>query len=445
MEIGWRSAGALFLTCVLATTRDASAAENEVSRASLVAAALRVHPAIKASEARAVARRRVADAEGSLPPPEVMTQIWQVPLAKPYAIGDAQMIMIGVGQTFPAIGARAARQRAGELDATAEQAMTADRARQIRREVDHAFADYVEATSRHRIHLVHQTVAKRTAAVASARHAAGGSLLDRAQADVEIARIEADVVTDGTRVDAARGRLNVLTGRDATAPLGPPENANSDLSHDASVETTAWDAGAALSKARENRPELRAADALAGARREEAKAAKNEALIPSFSVAALYFAPTSPLPQHGYGMNASVTLPWLWGEASSKRDASQQSVVAAAKDASAARIPVEAEVVAQEANVRAATLRFVTLRDLALPASQRAFDVAWSGYESNRTDLMNVLTARRAVVDVESEMIAARATLDHALADLDAAVGIEVPRRKLLSVEKEGGAQHGPR
>ena len=31
------------------------------------------------------------------------------------------------------------------------------------------------------------------------------------------------------------------------------------------------------------------------------------------------------------------------------------------------------------------------------------------------------------------------------LADLDAAVGIEVPRRKLSSLEKEGGAQHGKR
>jgi len=429
------------LFCVasaLATTSRTSIArpddrETEVTRQSLIESALRSHPAIRASKAKAAARRSEANANGSLPPPEVMTQIWQVPLSKPYAIGDAQMIMFGVGQTIPAIGARAARQRAGELDATADEITGTDRARLIRRELDHAFADYLEATARHRIHLVHQSLAKRTVEIARARHAGGGSLLDVAQAEVEHARVDADLITDSTRVEAARAKLNVLTGRDPSAALGPPAG----LEHK-DAETTEWDSRTALTKARESRPELRVANTLTEARRADAKAAGREALLPSVTVAALYFAPTTPMPQHGYGLNASLTLPWLWGEASARRDASEHAVVSAATDALASEIPINAEVIAQEANARAATLRFITLRDRALTASQRAFDVAWSGYESNRsTTVTSVLSARRAVVDVETEMIAARAVLDHALADLDAAVGIEVPRRK---VSGTGGA-----
>lgn len=417
--------------CVVATYAIIGCAQEDlrpVDRASLLAMVVRSHPAVRASQERASARAKEAESEGSLPPPEAMMQIWQVPIAKPYAVGDAQMIMFGIGQTFPALGARGARQRAGELDAAAERAMGADRVRQIRRDIDHAFADYVEATARHRIHLEHRLVATRTAELARARHAGGGSLGDVAQAEVELARVEADVITDATRIEAARGRTNALLGRDALAPLGPPVIGD--------AETSGWDAKTALAKARENRPELRAADAQRDARGEEARAAAKEALIPSFSVAALYFAPSTPMPQHGYGVNASVSLPWLWGEAAGKRDARRQAANAAASEAIAARRPIEADVAVQEANVRAAGLRLLALRERALPASRRSFDTAWAGYEAGRTDVLTLLSTRRAVVDVESDIVAARASLDHALADLEAAVGTEVPRRKLVA---EGG------
>lgn len=417
-------AGALTL-CVLASHAHAEDALQPVHRTSLLAMAVRSHPAVRASEERAAARILEASSEGSLPAPEVMMQIWQVPLAKPHVIGDAQMVMFGVGQSFPAVGARAARQRAGELEASAERAMGTDRARQIRRDADHAFVDYVEATARHRIHLEHRLIATRTFELAHARHGVGGSLGDAAQSEVELARVESDVVADATRIEAARGRINALLRRDVLAPLGPPVETE--------PETAAWDVRTAVNAARESRPELRAAVAQRGARTEEARAAAKEAAIPSFRVAALYFAPTTPMPYHGYGANASVTLPWLWGEAGDRRDARRQAAGAVASEALAARIPIDAEVVGQEANVRAAGLRLVTLRDRALPASRRSFEVAWAGYEAGRTDVLTLLSTRRAVVDVETEIIAARASLDHGLADLEAATGTELPRRKLTA------------
>lgn len=400
-----------------------------VDRGSLVASALRAHPAIRSAEQRAVATRVRGESEGSLPPPEAMVQVWQVPIARPYAVGDAQMVMVGLGQTFPAPGARGARQRAAEHEADAERAGAGEMARTIRAEVEHAFADYVEATALHRVHLEHREVARRMFELARARHAAGGSLADAAQAEVELARMDADVVKDGTRITAARARLNALLGRDALAPLGPPRVGD--------AETAAWDVRTATDKARELRPELRASAARLAARREEATAAKREALLPSFSVAALYFAPTGPMPQHGYGMNASMSLPWLWGEASGKRRAAGELARAAESDVEAARRPIDAEVATSEAGVRAQASRLVTLRDRALPASKRAFEVTWSGYEASRGDVLSVVSAHRAIVDVENEVVEARAALEHALADLDAAVGTEVPRRPLVA--SDGG------
>lgn len=431
MPYNRRSVGAIAsVLAVAALVHDARAQESgaPVDRHTLLAEAQRGHPAVRAAEHRAGAMRRAGEAEGSLPAPEAMVQIWQVPIAKPYAVGEAQMVMFGVGQSFPAIGARGARQQAAELEADAEQAMGSDTARQIRRDVSHAFADYVEATSRHRIHTEHRLIATRTLDLARARYAGGGSLSDVAQAEVELARMDADVVTDATRIDAARGRLKALLGRAPTASLAAPEIG--------AAETSAWDVTTALAKARDTRPELRATGARRDARREEARAAQREAIIPAFSVAALYFAPTSPMPQHGYGVNASMSLPWLWGEAGARRDARKAAADAAESEIEATRRPIEADVATQEANVRAAAARLSTLRDRALPASKRSFDVAWSGYEAARTDVLTLLSTRRTVVDVETEIVAARSVLDHALTDLDAAVGVEVPRKPL----PEGGS-----
>lgn len=421
----WRAAIGAFTASTLSAGALAHADDTTrpIDRATVLELAVRAHPALAASEERAQATTRRGDAERSLPPPETMLQLWQVPLAKPYSIPDAQMIMVGVSQSFPAPGARGARARASQHEAAAERAVLADRRRLIRRDVDHAFAEYVEATSRHDIHLEHRRVAARTVDLARARHKGGAALSDVAQAEVELARIDADVITDGTRIEAARGRLNALLARDPLTPLGAPIMKE--------PEVAAWDLRTALDVARRSRPEVNAAAAIREARREDLHAAEKEAVIPSFGLAALYFAPTNPLPQHGYGINASMSLPWVWGEARARRDAARHTHAAATSDAAAVQITIDAEVAEQEARARAGAMRLAALRERALPASRRAFEVAWAGYESARVDALTLLAARRMVVDIETELVMARALLDHALADLEAAVGAEIPRKAL--------------
>jgi outer membrane protein TolC len=99
-----------------------------------------------------------------------------------------------------------------------------------------------------------------------------------------------------------------------------------------------------------------------------------------------------------------------------------------------------------EAKARTAAHRLQVLRDRALPASRRSFDVAEAGFESGRTDLMTVLDTRRSVVDVERDIVMARSDLDHALTDLETAVGIEIAVRPLRALDPKaldgGGDVH---
>jgi outer membrane protein, heavy metal efflux system len=409
-----------------APASDDRALAGNVERAAVARIAVARSPSVRAGVQRAHAMRIAGEAGGRLPAPEAMAQVWQVPLARPYALNE-QMIMFGVHQTLPAPGALGAREEAQDQQARVEEIMADDRAREITRDASHAFADYLGATERHRVHREHLLVATRVLDLAQARHETGGPLTDVTQADLELARMEADVITDRTLVDSARARINALLSRDAAAPLGAP------IAEGAGVP--AWTTAALLAKARATRPEIRAAGAQREARRLEARAADREATWPTLRVGALYFAPTSSAPAHGYGFDAAVSLPWLWGAARKQSEAADASVVAAVTHAGGTRIPVDVEVVSAEANARSAALRLDVLERRALPASRRAFDAAWSGYASARTDALTVLAARRGVVDVESDMVAARSALDHAFADLDAAVGVAVPRRAVAPSE----------
>lgn len=395
---------------------------ESLDRRTVLRAALERNLAVRVSELRAGAMRAAAKAEGGLPPPELMGQVWQVPFSNPTAL-NSQMVMVGLTQNFPAPGVLAAREQSMAAQASQEEAMGGDRARMILREAGHAYADYQESSAKHRIHRGHLQITRHLFDVAEARHAAGGSLMDVTRTQVELSRVEADVVTDATLVESARSHLNALLAREPEAPLGPP------------VETepmvSSWDVPTLLAKARASRPELKQALAEREAKEYAVKAAEREATWPSFSVGALYFPPTVAMPQHSYGASLSMSLPWLWGAAGDRKDAEREFARAASTNVLAARIPIDAEVVTAESKARSAAYRLQVLRDRTLPASRRAFDAAETGFESGRTDLMTVLDARRMVVDVEHEIVMAASDLDHALTDLEAAVGTEIPLRPL--------------
>jgi outer membrane protein TolC len=117
--------------------------------------------------------------------------------------------------------------------------------------VRHAFIDYAAATARHQLHLDHQAVTDRILQLAQARQSVTGTLLDIARAETEAARALAAVATDQTTIDAARTRLNSLLARPPHAPLGPPVALPD--------ETATADAADLITRARDQRPEHRAA------------------------------------------------------------------------------------------------------------------------------------------------------------------------------------------
>lgn len=410
------------------TARGDELASRPLERRAVEQNVLAHHPEVHASEARARAARASVDAEGRLPSPEAMVQVWQVPLEKPYAVDRAGMIMLGLTQRFPAPGALAAREEAKKAEADAAETMISDRARMVAREAGHAFVEYAEATERRRLHAEHEQLEKRLLELTRARHSTGGSLAEAVRAEAELARTEAELVSDVTRARTARTQLNVLLGRPLEAPLGEP-HVGGPVVPTETVEQL-------VTRAASSRPEPKIADAERAAARSELEATKKEATLPSFSVSALYFVPTAAMNMHSYGVNAAVELPWLWGGGASRRRAQEARVLASEASKNASQLPIRVEVVAAQASVARSGDRLRVLQTRALPAGKRAVDVVAAGYESGGTPLSAVIEARRNLVDVQMAMVEARATLDHALVDLEAAVGAPVPTRPLSMTEE---------
>jgi outer membrane protein TolC len=217
--------------------------------------------------------------------------------------------------------------------------------------------------------------------------------------------------------------LNGFLARPFDAPLADPqpsEPANVTMTPDALVQL-----------ATRTRPDLRAANARIEAERSALKSVERESSLPSFTLGASYFAPTTNMPVHGYGVSASMTLPWVWGGNARKEEAQRALAQASTYDAADARLRIGVDVGTSAATARAAAERLRVLRDSALPAAKRALDVTFATYAAGRGDLLGVLRAQQAVVDTDIDIVMARASLDHALADLDWAVGTLLPRTPL--------------
>jgi outer membrane protein TolC len=75
-----------------------------------------------------------------------------------------------------------------------------------------------------------------------------------------------------------------------------------------------------------------------------------------------------------------------------------------------------------------------------LPAAERARDSAITGYESGRTEIMAVLTAEQTVVDTRTELAASKASLDHALIELDFITG--APVRRVPAATQKSESKH---
>jgi outer membrane protein TolC len=352
-----------------------------------------------------------------LPDLELKLEHWAVPLARPYALNQADTLMVGLRQQFPAPGtlrhrSRAAVEEAGML-LEADRARKLDLAAQVRR----AYYDYYRADREYRIHLEHVSLATDVVELARANYRVGkGTQQDVLRVIVEMSKLHNDIAAIEQQRLTARVMLNTLMARAPDAPLGPPAAFQA-----SDVRPRLEELERQLESAR---PEL--ASAARAVRRSGAMlaAAKSGLYWPSFMVGADYwYLPTSPTTQHAWSAMVSFTLPWLNPRHYDEVSEAEHTLAADRKAFESVRNTAFYQLRDTAARLKAAQDSLAIIERDLLPQALQSFEASRAAFSSGQSDAISLLDAFRSYLDVRLQREHALARVQSSLADLDRAAG----------------------
>jgi cobalt-zinc-cadmium efflux system outer membrane protein len=394
------------------------------------------NPDLLEARERILAARARAGAAGRLPDPELKYEQWEVPLRTPLSLNRAGMLMLGLRQTFPALGTRAARGRIADEEAAALDDGERARARDLTAQVRRAYGQYWRAEHEYRVHQEHVGLLARVVELSRGHYQAGhGSQQDLLRLTVELSQLHTDVANLEQERQSSRALLNVLMGRAPDAPLGPPpedaialspapSESPSDGKSDAPSDGTSADLDT-------SRPEV--ASATRAVRRGEAALdlAQRSARWPTLMVGADYwYMPLEAMP-HAYGAMVSINLPWLNARHREEVAEAEHALAGDRRALEAQRNVARFELRDAAARVDAALQAVRIIDDDLLPLARRSFESAQAAYEAGQGSALALLDALRSYLQVRLERSRALARLDASRADYDRAAGVAV---------REGGA-----
>ena len=410
---------------VLASAAPASAAEDPPAQAALAREAtleaivkitLERNPDLAEERARVVSSRALTDQAGRLPDLQMKYEQWGVPLSSPLALRQSNAVMVGLTQTLPAPGTRAARQRVAAEEVTRAGASEQVRRQDLRAQVRRAFAEYYRADRELQLHRQHAELTAQLVELSRASYRAG----KRTQQDVlrlnlELSRLHRDLAHIEQERISAQALLNALMNRDTEAPLGPPAEL------DATADWGLVSGGDATIVAA--RPELGAAGA--SVRRSEAALdlARRERLWPSVTLGADYMYMPLMEDPHGYGAMLMVNLPWLSLARGDAVRAAEATLTADRHALTSVRNVIRYQVRDARARHQAARSTLSILDADLLPQAKRNFDAAYATYAAGQGDAIGLVDALRSYLDVRLDRIRALVHLTNTAADLARATG----------------------
>lgn len=358
-------------------------------------------------------------AEGALPSAELGLEVMNLPLLRPYALGDADAYVLQLQQRFPAPGALDARARARAEEARALLAELLAEERLVRERADTAFTDYALATAQRQLEARQLTLLEQMGQAVRARFTTGGAGLgDAARLEVERAKVGRSLARLEGEQARARATLNAVLRRAPGAPLGEPPAPR--------AVTVRLSLDALLARAREHRGGQVSADARLRAATARRHAAEAEARQPELMVGAGYW--QAPAMRPGVGLSASMTLPWLWGPQGHQLAQAREEEAAERATRDGMSLEAQAEIAGGLAQLGALEAQLGVVRARGLPMARRSLDALSATYATGGVSLLDWVDASRSLLDLERELLDLRGALERGVASLERAVGAPLLR-----------------
>src|SRR5213594_590314 len=397
--------------------KDGFAENNTLSLAELIHHAQEHNPAIQAARERLRAARQVPAQVSAYDDPMVMWEDWNAPENLRIDKADNNIFRLSQKIPFPGklrlkgeIAAKEAEQREAEL-----QAAEIDTVAQVKKAYYELWLVYknLEVYSRDK------ELAAQFAHIAEQKYAVGQvSQPDVLRAQVDLTRLINRVTTETLGVDTARAELAALLSREDPGSIGIPE--------EPVKPRLEQDIGSLTEVALRQRPEL-AAQQASIARFEANRRSARLGYFPDFEFVAERFYNFDR--RDGLGAMVSISIPLVYkykydaavGEANARITTAQAEL---------RRLQDRIRREVQQAFLRAKTA--LAQRDLFLsthiPQAEQALRASQVGYETGRVDFLSLIDSVRAIESVHLEHYQAEADFEKAYADLERAVGSDVPR-----------------
>jgi outer membrane protein TolC len=415
-----------------------SAVDRELATQARLSTILRVigerSPDLREVAERVAAAEARAGASGRLPDPELKGELWGVPLTHPVGFDQAQTLMIGLRQVFPAWGSLEARARAAREDALVAGDTSEARRQEVAAQARRAFAVYARVDREYRIHLEHVGLTSRLVEIAHSLYQVGhGSQQDLLHAQAELSRLHVDVAGIDQQRRSTQALLNALMDRDPDAALGPPPEM-SPMEALAATPTGPADDDRQLER---RRPELKAAARAVQRSEATLDVAKREAELPSLMVAADYWYMPTQSVQHAYGAMVSMSLPWLNPRHRDEVKAAERANAADRSAQRAQRAAARFQLRDADAKLRAARETLALIHERVLADMRRSFEAAQASFQSGQGGVTPVLEAARSYLQVRIDEVRAVADLDASQADYARAAGLPVAGVAEGAIEEE--------
>ena len=260
---------------------------------------------------------------------------------------------------------------------------------------------------------------KRLTRVVEQRYATNeATQADVLRMQVEHTHLINQVQTEELAIERARAELAALVSYSVAAVSGTPEPPPRPELRASASEL--------VQLALLHRPDLTAQEA--GIAREEAAVAlAKRGYLPDFEVSVGRF--VNPGERDGFGAMASVTLP-IFNRAKygAAVEEARARLAMARSEERGAQDRIRREVEQAHLAARTALLQYDLFAGTHIPQAEQALRVTEGGYEAGAVPFTDMVDTLRSIQSVHLEHIAAQATFEKAYAELELAVGMELPR-----------------
>jgi len=400
-------------------SEEETALQSQVLKLEAVLAYASEHnPSVQAARDRLLAAQERPAQVSALDDPMFTYEGFNIPENFDLARTDNNILKLSQKLPFP--GKRRLR---GEI-AQSEAAMIKEELRMtevvIRAEVKKAYYDLWQIQQSLSIYAREKELMAQFAIIAEKKYAVGLSAQpDVLRAQVELTRLITRVTTETLKLGEARAILNGLLSRPPETPLGIPQDAPQPVVRQTLAEL--------IELTLRVRPEIAARAAVID-RNTSTLALAHKAYLPDFEVYAERF--FNGHGRDGFGIIFSATIPLAYRQKYDAGVAEARAQLSAGKaDLRAAQDKALTEVKSALVRTQIAAELTKLFTQTHIPQAEQSLASSRISYQTGKIDFLSLIDSLRVVEQVHLEHLAAAADFEKAYADLERAVGQELPRQ----------------